>query len=68
MSGFDVRKVTIVDSTARSSGASSRNRECGGEVVGDETADELVEEIEGSTGVVEFCAEGVNADGEGNAR
>jgi hypothetical protein len=42
MSGFAVRKVIIVNSTAKSMGASSR-KEVGGEDVGDEVVEDVVD-------------------------
>ena len=48
MSGFEVRKVRIVDSTAKSRGGSSKRRNCGGEFDGDEGIDEFVEVMEDS--------------------
>ena len=48
MSEFEVRKVRIVDSTAKSSGAWSRRGDWGGEFDGEEAVDEFVEGIEGS--------------------
>ena len=43
MSGFVERNVIMVDSTARSSGAASRDGVCGGELFGDEVIDEAPE-------------------------
>jgi hypothetical protein len=58
MSGFAARKDKIVDSTARSTGALSR-KVCGGEPVGD---DELDEVVDGSWGGVVACVEGVTIE------
>ena len=47
MPGLAERKPIIVDSITRSMGALSRNV-CGGELVGDDELDEVVEGIDGS--------------------
>ena len=52
MSGFEVKKVRIVDSTAKSRSPSSRKRECVEEFDGEDGFDGFVEGIEGSWGGV----------------
>ena len=68
MSGFAVRKATIVDSTARSRGASSRKYSCEGEVDGEEGTEDPEDGTEGSCGGVVVDAEGVTTEDEGRAR
>jgi hypothetical protein len=58
MSGFEVKKVRIVDSTAKSRSPSSRKRECVEEFDGEEGFDGFVEGREGSWGGVAIDAGG----------
>ena len=71
MSGLAVRKLIIVDSTARSRGAASKNSEFGGEVDGVEVVDDALDGTDGSPcGVVDDTVfpSGVTVDETGRAR
>jgi hypothetical protein len=68
ISGFEARKDIIVDSMARSTGASSRKWDCGGELFGEDSSEELVDGTEDSPGGVPAGADGVTVVDNGRAR